>query len=69
MSDSTPQITFGHAADVLSQYGLAYRHVVELGEVPFDFKELKRRFGGIYIATADMTQSARRRPLRPEVQT
>lgn len=50
VSDSTPQTTFGHAADVLSQYGLAYLHVVELGEVAFDFAELKRRFGGTYIA-------------------
>lgn len=50
ISDSNPRATFGHAADVLSRYGLAYLHVVELGEGQFDFAELKSRFGGKYIA-------------------
>lgn len=50
ISDSNPQATFGHAVEVLSRYGLAYLHVVELGEGQFDFAELKRRFGGTYIA-------------------
>jgi N-ethylmaleimide reductase len=35
---------------MLSRYGLAYLHIVELGEGSFDFLELKRRFGGPYIA-------------------
>lgn len=50
ISDSNPQTTFSHAVEVLSRYGLAYLHVVELGEGTFDFVELKRRFGGTYIA-------------------
>lgn len=50
ISDSNPQATFGHAVDVLSLYGLAYLHVVELGEGQFDFVDLKSRFGGTYIA-------------------
>ncbi|TPG83193.1 alkene reductase [Pseudomonas mandelii] len=50
MSDSDPQATFNYAAKMLSRYGLAYLHVVELGAGPFDFRELKRRFGGTYIA-------------------
>lgn len=50
ISDSNPQATFGHAVDVLSRYGLAYLHVVELGEGQFDFVDLKSRFGGTYIA-------------------
>ncbi|WP_454827949.1 alkene reductase [Pseudoxanthomonas wuyuanensis] len=50
MSDSNPQATFGHAAEMLGRHGLAYLHVVQLGEGPFDFLELKRRFGGTYIA-------------------
>ncbi|MHC8334559.1 alkene reductase [Pseudomonas sp. LB3P25] len=50
MSDSDPQATFNFAAKMLSRYGLAYLHVVELGAGPFDFGELKRRFGGTYIA-------------------
>lgn len=48
--DSNPQETYGHAADMLGRYGLAYLHVMQLGEGPFDFTELKRRFGGKYIA-------------------
>ncbi|WP_248796443.1 alkene reductase [Pseudomonas sp. MWU13-2105] len=50
MSDSDPQATFNCAAKMLSRYGLAYIHVVELGAGPFDFKDLKRCFGGSYIA-------------------
>ncbi|MCW1243875.1 alkene reductase [Pseudomonas sp. SAICEU22] len=50
MSDSHPQATFDYAARMLSRYGLAYLHIVELGEGAFDFVELKRRFGGPYIA-------------------
>ncbi|QAY85454.1 alkene reductase [Pseudomonas arsenicoxydans] len=50
MSDSDPRATFNYAAKMLSRYGLAYLHVVELGAGPFDFRELKRCFGGTYIA-------------------
>ncbi|WP_297842579.1 alkene reductase [Pseudomonas sp.] len=50
MSDSDPQATFNYAAKMLSRYGLAYIHVMELGAGQFDFVELKRRFGGTYIA-------------------
>jgi len=54
MSDSNPAATFGHAAEVLSRHGLAYLHVVEggheSGEGQFDWAELRRRFGGIYMA-------------------
>lgn len=50
ISDSNPQATFGHAADMLGRYGLAYLHVVQLGEGSFDFLALKRRYGGTYIA-------------------
>ncbi|WKW30715.1 alkene reductase [Pseudomonas viridiflava] len=50
MSDSDPQATFNYAANMLSRYGLAYLHVVELGAGEFDFRELKRGFGGTYIA-------------------
>ncbi|BEO06774.1 alkene reductase [Serratia nematodiphila] len=50
MSDSNPRETFGYAAELLSQYGLAYLHVLQYGAGEFDFVELKRRFGGIYIA-------------------
>ncbi|MDN3219674.1 alkene reductase [Pseudomonas nunensis] len=50
MSDRDPQATFNYAAKMLSRYGLAYIHVVELGAGAFDFRDLKRRFGGSYIA-------------------
>jgi N-ethylmaleimide reductase len=50
ISDSNPQATFGHAAEMLGGFGLAYLHVVHLGVGPFDFAALKRRFGGTYIA-------------------
>lgn len=53
MNDSTPQATFNYAAKMLSRYGLAYMHVVELGEGQFDFVEMKRRFGGTYIANGN----------------
>ena len=50
MTDSNPTATFGHAAEMLSRYGLAYLHGVRLGEGSFDFAALKRAFGGAYIA-------------------
>lgn len=50
MHDSNPAETFGHTAEMLGAYGLAYLHGMQLGSAPFDFGALKRRFGGIYIA-------------------
>ncbi|WP_434984231.1 alkene reductase [Pseudomonas protegens] len=50
MSDSDPQATFNYVANMLRRYGLAYVHVVELGAGAFNFRDLKRRFGGRYIA-------------------
>lgn len=49
MSDSDPARTFGHAAEVLSRYGLAYLHVVE-DSSDFDWAALKERFKGAYMA-------------------
>lgn len=50
MSDSDPAKTFGHAAEMLGKYDLAYLHVMQLGAGSFDFVELKKKFGGTYIA-------------------
>ncbi|MEN5258383.1 alkene reductase [Pseudomonas protegens] len=50
MRDSDPQATFNYVANMLRRYGLAYVHVVELGAGAFNFRDLKRRFGGRYIA-------------------
>lgn len=50
MRDSDPATTFGYAAEQLGRKGLAYLHVMQLGEGTFDFAGLKRRYGGTYIA-------------------
>jgi N-ethylmaleimide reductase len=55
ISDSDPQRLFNHVASVLSGKGLAFLHVIEgdtggVAVPPFDYKEIKRRFGGIVIA-------------------
>jgi N-ethylmaleimide reductase len=53
--DSDPQRLFNHVASALSGKGLAYLHVIE-GDTggtpvpPFDYGEIKRRFGGMVIA-------------------
>ena len=55
ISDSDPQRLFNHVASALSGKGLAFLHVIE-GDTggtpvaPFDYNEIKRRFGGIVIA-------------------
>jgi N-ethylmaleimide reductase len=55
ISDSDPQTLFNHVASALSSKGLSYLHVIE-GDTggtpvpPFDYKEIKRRFGGLVIA-------------------
>ena len=51
MSDSAPDETFGHVADAINRFGLAYLHVVEFGagEV-FDQRKLRAAFHGPYIA-------------------
>jgi N-ethylmaleimide reductase len=54
IDDSDPQALFNHVAERLSGKGLAYLHVIE-GDTsgapvpPFDYKKLKRLFGGIVI--------------------
>ncbi|WP_035201200.1 alkene reductase [Agrobacterium tumefaciens] len=50
VSDSDPAVTFRHAAETLSRYGLGYLHVVQLGDPAFDYSAIKRAFGGVYIA-------------------
>lgn len=55
ISDSDPQTLFNHVAKNLSTRGLAYLHVIE-GDTtgkpvaPFDYAEIKRLFGGLYMA-------------------
>ncbi|MHB1225804.1 MAG: alkene reductase [Gemmatimonadaceae bacterium] len=50
MHDSAPETTFRHAAAALRQFGLAYLHVVELGDGSFDWQALRIAFGGHYVA-------------------
>lgn len=54
ITDSNPQSTFNAVADLLSGYGLLYLHVVEgdfvTGEAKLDYRELKKRFKGVYMA-------------------
>ena len=54
IKDSQPQITFNAVVDMLSKHKLAYLHVLE-GDMlnakrEVDYVELKRRFGGLYMA-------------------
>ncbi len=55
IGDSDPQNLFDHVASALSGKGLAYLHVIE-GDTggapvpPFDYLQIKRRFGGLVIA-------------------
>ncbi|MEZ0282565.1 alkene reductase [Methyloceanibacter sp.] len=55
ISDSDPQRLFNHVASALSGKDLAFLHVIEgdtggVAVPPFDYKEIKRRFGGVFIA-------------------
>jgi len=55
MHDSDPQALFNQVADMLSNLGIAFLHVVEVtmaGEVDraVDMTEIRRHFSGLYIA-------------------
>lgn len=50
MSDQNPAETFGYVAEMLSPYGLAYLHVMQLGAGHFDFGALRQKFKGVYLA-------------------
>lgn len=57
ISDTDPQQLFDHVARELSEFGLAYMHVVEGGigtdsVSSFDFAELRRNYTGLYMANA-----------------
>ena len=68
MHDSTAQQTFNHVAGLLADFGLAYLHVVEgdmmSGERTLDYRELKERFGGPYIANNGYTRERAEQVLR-----
>lgn len=57
IADSTPQATFNYVAEQLAKRGIAYLHVIELGDgTPFDFGQLRAKFGGNYIPCGGLTQ-------------
>jgi len=61
IQDSQPQVTFNAIADMLRGHQLAYLHVLEGdmlgGECVVDYAELKRRFGGLYMANNGYTRA------------
>lgn len=61
IEDSQPQSTFNAVVDMLSKHDLAYLHVLEgdmlNGGREVDYVELKRRFGGLYMANMGYTQA------------
>jgi N-ethylmaleimide reductase len=56
MSDSDPAATFGHAAQALNRFGLAYLHMVEQFGAPLSqeqqavLKRIRERWDGPYLA-------------------
>jgi N-ethylmaleimide reductase len=62
IADSDPQALFNYVAEQLSRKSLAYLHIIEgdtsgLPVPPFDYKNLKRLFGGIVIANNGFDKS------------
>lgn len=66
--DSQPQKTFNAVVDMLSGHQLAYLHVLEGnmagGERLVDYPELRRRFGGLYMANNGYTRASADRALQ-----
>nr|WP_276328368.1 alkene reductase [Phyllobacterium zundukense] len=50
LSDKDPQAVFNAVTELLTGHNIAYLHTVETGTQAFDFRELRQRFGGLYIA-------------------
>ncbi len=61
ISDSQPQVTFNAIVEMLATHDLAYLHVLEgdmlTAERHLDYGELKKRFGGLYMANNGYTQT------------
>jgi N-ethylmaleimide reductase len=49
MRDSDPQATFDYAATQLGRRGLAYLHVYQAGTTPFDWRQFRQAFGGVFV--------------------
>lgn len=57
MGDSNPSVTFGYVADAMRKRGIAFIFARESQEAPRLSPELKRRFGGVYIANQELSQA------------
>jgi len=49
MADSNPQATFDYVAAQLGGRGLAYLHVFQAGDAPFDWRQFRQAFGGTLV--------------------
>ena len=49
IADSNPQATFDYVAAQLGSRGLAYLHVFQAGDVPFDWRQFRQGFGGTFM--------------------
>jgi N-ethylmaleimide reductase len=49
IEDSDPQATFDYVATQLGVRGLSYLHVYQAGVAPFDWRRLRKAFGGTFI--------------------
>ena len=68
ISDSQPQATFNAVVDRLRGHRLAYLHVLEgdmlSGERHVDYRELRQKFGGIYMANNNYDQARAEQALK-----
>jgi 2,4-dienoyl-CoA reductase-like NADH-dependent reductase (Old Yellow Enzyme family) len=55
MGDSDLAATFGYVADAMRERGIAFIFARESQEAPYYSSELKKRFGGVYIANQALT--------------
>lgn len=58
MSDSDPAAHFAAVAEMLNAYTLAWLHLVEDKDRPFDYLALRRRYRGLYIANRGYTRAS-----------
>jgi len=68
IDDSDPQALFNHVAEVLSDIGVVYLHVVEVSmasgpDARVDMQEIRRRFAGSYIANGGYDKSRANRAI------
>jgi 2,4-dienoyl-CoA reductase-like NADH-dependent reductase (Old Yellow Enzyme family) len=55
MGDSDPVATFGYVADAMRERGIAFIFARESQDAPYYTPELKKRFGGVFIANQSLS--------------